>query len=86
LKLVIPHDFSFAKYFPGDKTLPYFATARKLRDEIAKRDKTIDVIAAEHACQLRTELVQAEGCICYSMTQDLLDEAPSTTVAFSGGF
>jgi phosphoglycerate dehydrogenase-like enzyme len=76
LKLVIPHDFSFAKYLPGDKMLPYFATARKLRDEIVKRDQTIDVIAAEHARQLRTELVQADGCICYSMTQDLLDEAP----------
>ncbi len=76
MKLVIHHDFSFSKYMPEEKVLPVFATAEKLRAEIAKRDASLDVVAAPDRAHMTAALRDADGLICYSVTRDLLDHAP----------
>ena len=76
MKLVIHHDFSFAKYFPGEKGLPVFATAAKLRAEIAQRDASLEVVAAPDRALMTAALQDADGLVSYSVTQDLLDHAP----------
>jgi phosphoglycerate dehydrogenase-like enzyme len=76
LKLVIHHDFSFSKYLPGVTALPEFATAAKLRAEIAKRDPSLDAIAASDRDAMIAALHDADGCISYSISRDLLESAP----------
>jgi phosphoglycerate dehydrogenase-like enzyme len=76
LKLVIHHDFSFSKYFPGGTALPDFATANGLRAAIAQRDPSLDVVAANDRARMIAELRDADGCISYSMSRELLDQAP----------
>jgi len=76
LKLVIHHDFSFSKYLPGEKALPEFATAEKLRGEISKRDASLDVVVAADRAHMTEAVRDAEGLISYSITRDLLDHAP----------
>ncbi len=55
--------------------LPYFATAAKLHDEIVRRDPSLHVIAAKDRDQLFSEIVDADGCISYSMSKELLEGA-----------
>lgn len=76
MNLVIHHGFSFSKYLPGITSLPAFATAARLRDQICQRDATLKVVAPQSASEMADALRDADGLISYSIMRDVLDSAP----------
>lgn len=77
MKLLIHHNFSFSKYLPDEKTLPEFATAARLRMEIAKRAPDLHVATPPDRDEMIAALRDAEGLVSYSITRDVLDHAPA---------
>lgn len=75
MKLLIPEDFSFAKYHPGATDLPYEATAAKLRDEIVRRDASLDVHAPASAEETDGLIAEADALVCYSIGPERLARA-----------
>ena len=84
MNLVIHHRFSFSKYLPGVTSLPEFATAARLRDEIRKRDATLNVVAPQDAGQMAEALRDADGLVSYSITRDVLNSAPKLSWVQAG--
>jgi phosphoglycerate dehydrogenase-like enzyme len=76
LKLLIPSDFSFAKYHPGEAMLPYEATNRKLGDEILRRMPDVDVVVASSVDETEAALGDAEALVSYGVRRAMLDRAP----------
>lgn len=76
MKLLIPHSFSYEKYYPGATDLPYEATGAKLRDEIRARAPEIEVILSENTAQTDKAIVDAEALVAYSVPQELINRAP----------
>jgi phosphoglycerate dehydrogenase-like enzyme len=76
---LIPHDFSYHKYYPGQANLPYEATGDKLRDEIIARDPHLNVMLASSASETESMLYDAEGYIAYSVGRGTLERAPKLT-------
>lgn len=77
MKLLIPHDFSYEKYYPGEETLPYSATGQKLRDEILARTQAIEVILSASEQQTHEALPETQAIVSYSVPGTWLDEAPA---------
>lgn len=77
MKFLIPHDFSYEKYYPDERALPYCATGRKLRDEILARTQALDVVLARDEQHTRAALREAEAIVSYSVPRAWLDEAPA---------
>ena len=69
MKLLIPHDFGFHKYHPPGEALPYEATGRKLADEIAARDSTVDILQPRSASDSAAMLGEADALVAYSLTR-----------------
>ena len=74
-KLLIPHDFNFYKYHPTDVELPYEATGQKLKDEISKRCRELQVVCAESQKETYEEIKDADYLVVYHVKKDLLDRA-----------
>lgn len=75
LKVLIPHDVNYQKYFPFGTALPYEATGRKLRDEILKRTQGVDVIWAASERETIEEIRHADYLVAGSIEKKLLEQA-----------
>jgi phosphoglycerate dehydrogenase-like enzyme len=76
-KLVIACDFNFAKYHPDGASLPYEATAAKLKDEILRRHPNrLAVVAPTSPSEMRIELRDADYLVAYHADAAWLDAAP----------
>jgi phosphoglycerate dehydrogenase-like enzyme len=67
MRLLIPHDFGFYKYYPPGQPLPYEATGRKLADAIAARDGSVDLLLPQDAAETAALLREAEALVTYSL-------------------
>ena len=67
MKLLIPFDFGFHKYQPLGQPLPYEATGRKLADEIAARDSSIELLLPQSAAENAAMLADADALVAYSL-------------------
>lgn len=75
LKVLIPHDLTYQKYFPFGTALPYEATGRKLRDEILKRNQDVDVIWAASERETFEAMRDANYLVAGSIDKKRLEHA-----------
>lgn len=76
-KLVVAHDFNFAKYFPVGAALPYEATGKKLCDEIRRRQPAdLELVWTPDSHEMETHLRDADVLVGYYVARKWLDNAP----------
>lgn len=76
-RILIPHDFHYRKYYPGQDPLPREATGDGLRDAILQQEPGLDVVSAHGAEETAAELPAAEILFAYGVRSADLDRAPS---------
>jgi phosphoglycerate dehydrogenase-like enzyme len=75
--LVIADDFNFRKYHPEGATLPYEATAAKLRDEILARQPTaLEISCPASPAAMREAMGEATCLVSYRIDAATLAAAP----------
>lgn len=79
MKILIPAELSFAKYHPGETSLPYEATGRKLGDEIAKRAPELDVLVALSPAETARYLPATDAMVAYGVSRAALEGARRLT-------
>lgn len=76
MKIVIPHDFGFHKYYPPKANLPYVATGQKLCDEIQNLAPELSPVVGKDFGDTLRQLAGAEAMVSYGLTRAALEAAP----------